>query len=51
MDEDTQKELMRLAKLALVALASSRARRKNQDLIFELRDIIRKLEGKSGSPV
>lgn len=48
MDEKTQKELVRLAKLALVALSMSRPRRKNQDLVFELRDIIRKIEGKDG---
>lgn len=51
MDEETQKELVRLAKLALVALASSRARRKNESLLFDLRDIIRKIEGKDGKSV
>lgn len=51
MDEETQKELVSLAKQALVALASSPVRRKNEGLLFALRDIIRKIEGKDGKPV
>lgn len=51
MDEDTQKELLRIAKLVLVALSMSKPRRKNADLVFELRDLIRKIEGKDGTPV
>lgn len=46
MDEKTQKELLSLAKQALVAISMSRSRRKNQDLLFALRDIILKIEGK-----
>lgn len=51
MNEEDQKELLRLAKLALVAIASSVPRRKSQDLLFALRDIIRKIEGKDGASV
>lgn len=51
MDEETGKELLDLAKQALVALASSKARRKNEKLLFALRDLIRKIEGKDGTPV
>lgn len=51
MDEETGKELLNLAKQALVAIASSRSRRKNEKLLFELRDLIRKIEGKDGTPV
>lgn len=51
MNEEEQKDLLRLAKLALAALSLSRSRRKNQDLIFELRDLIRKIEGKDGTSV
>lgn len=50
MDEETGKDLVRLAKSALVALAASKSRRKNEKLLFELRDLIRKIEGKDGNP-
>lgn len=45
MDEETQKELVRLAKLALVAMSEGR---RDESLIYALRDIIRKVEGKDG---
>ena len=45
MDEDTQKELVRIAKLALVALSAGR---REESLVYELRDIIRKAECKDG---
>lgn len=45
MDEETQKELVRAAKLALVALSAGR---RDEELIYQLRDIIRKAEGKDG---
>lgn len=45
MDEETQKELVRLVKLALVALSTGS---RDEGLLFELRDIIRKVEGKGG---
>lgn len=48
MDEKTQTELVRLAKLALTSLSCATRRRDNQDLIFSLRDILRKIEGKDG---
>ena len=45
MDEDTVKELIRLAKAALFCISAGR---RDEDLLFKLRDIIRKLEGKFG---
>jgi hypothetical protein len=48
MDEDTQKELVRLVKQALVVLSTGR---RDENLLFELRDIVRKVEGKGGEDV
>jgi len=45
MDEDTQKELIRASKEALTCLSCGR---RDENLIYRLRDIIRKLEGKLG---
>jgi hypothetical protein len=45
MDEETQKELLRLAKLALVAISGGR---RDEELLYALRDIIHKAEGKDG---
>jgi hypothetical protein len=41
MNEETQKELLRLSKRALTLVSS---RSLDSDLVFELRDIIRKAE-------
>jgi hypothetical protein len=46
MDEDTQKELVRVSKEALTCLSCGR---RDEDLIYRLRDIIRKAEGKFGT--
>lgn len=45
MDEETQKELVRLAKLALTAISLGQ---RDEKLVYALRDIIRKIEGKDG---
>lgn len=45
MEDDTQKELIRLAKLALTCISAAR---RDEELLYELRDIIRKAEGKLG---
>ena len=46
MDEDVQRELIKAAKEALVCLSSGR---RDEELIYKLRDIIRKAEGKLGA--
>jgi len=46
MDEDVQKELIKAAKEALTCLSAGR---RDEDLIYRLRDIIRKAEGKLGA--
>lgn len=48
MDEETQKELIRLAKAALSCISAAR---RDEDLLYALRDIIRKAEGKNGTDV
>jgi len=45
MDEETQKELVRLVKQALVVISAGR---RDEDLLYSLRDIVRKIEGKGG---
>ena len=45
MDEETQKELLRLVKQALVVIAAGR---RDEELLYSLRDIVRKVEGKGG---
>ena len=45
MEEETQKELLKLAKLAMVAISGGR---RDEELLYALRDIIHKLEGKDG---
>jgi len=46
MDEETQKELLKAAKEALVCMSSGR---RDEELLYRLRDIIRKAEGKYGT--
>jgi hypothetical protein len=48
MDEETQKELMRLVKQSLVVVAGGL---RDEELLYALRDIIRKIEGKGGEAV
>jgi hypothetical protein len=48
MDEETQKELMRLVKQSLVVIAGGR---RDEELLYALRDIIRKIESKGGEAV
>jgi len=48
MDEEVQKELVRVAKLALVCISSGE---RDENILYELRDIIRKAEGKDGESV
>lgn len=43
MTDQTQKELLRIAKRALSTIAILQ-KRKNTDLVFQLRDVIRKAE-------
>lgn len=43
MDEQKQKELLRLSKQAL-SIVSIKGGRKNRDFVFELRDLIRQIE-------
>jgi hypothetical protein len=45
MEEDTQKELVRLVKRALVVIAAGR---RDEGLLYELRNIIRRAEGRGG---
>lgn len=45
MDEETQKELVRLAKLAMTKVSLGQ---RDESLVYALRDIIRKIEGKDG---
>lgn len=45
MDEETQKELLRIVKQALVVIAAGR---RDEDLLYALRDVVRKVEGKGG---
>lgn len=46
MDEEVQRELIKAAKEALTCLSAGR---RDEDLIYRLRDIIRKAEGKLGA--
>lgn len=48
MDEETQKDLIRLAKEALSCISAGR---RDDELLYKLRDIIRKVEGKDGKAV
>lgn len=43
MNEETQKELLKLSKKAL-SIVSMHGGRKNRDFVFELRDLIRQIE-------
>lgn len=46
MDDEVQKELIRVSKEALTCLSCGR---RDEDLIYRLRDTIRKAEGKFGT--
>jgi hypothetical protein len=46
MDEDVQKELILVSKEALTCLSTGR---RDEDLLYRLRDTIRKAEGKFGT--
>jgi len=46
MDEENQKELVRLAKQALAVIAVGR---RDEELLYSLRDVIRRIEGKDGT--
>lgn len=48
MDEEVQKELVRIAKLALVCISSGK---RDENILYALRDVIRKAEGKYGESV
>lgn len=48
MDDEVQKELIRVAKLALICISSGQ---RDENVLYELRDIIRKTEGKDGESV
>jgi hypothetical protein len=46
MDEETQKELVRLAKQALTVIAVGR---RDENLLYSLRDVIRRIEAENGT--
>jgi hypothetical protein len=48
MDDEVQKELVRIAKLALVCISSGK---RDENVLYALRDIIRKAEGNDGESV